>query len=100
MELDHPHYRWREIESCWSEQYRCKTAVYFHGKPSEPYRHTYSDSEPAWFSAALDSETRTPLGSLFWLGDVAAKHITVDRSDRMDALGSLKKAKERMKSGI
>ena len=30
----------------------------------------------------------------------AAKHITVDRSDRMDALGSLKKAKERMKSGI
>ena len=30
----------------------------------------------------------------------AAKHITVDRSDRMDALGSLKKAKERMKGGI
>jgi len=30
----------------------------------------------------------------------AAKHITVDRSDRMDALDSLKKAKERMKSGI
>lgn len=30
----------------------------------------------------------------------AAKHITVDRSDRMDALTSLKKAKERMKSGI
>src|SRR5262245_32706657 len=30
----------------------------------------------------------------------ATKHITVDRSDRMDALGSLKKAKERMKSGI
>ncbi len=30
----------------------------------------------------------------------AAKHVTVDRSDRMDALGSLKKAKERMKGGI
>ena len=30
----------------------------------------------------------------------AAKHITVDRSDRMNAMGSLKKAKERMKSGI
>jgi 1-acyl-sn-glycerol-3-phosphate acyltransferase len=30
----------------------------------------------------------------------AAKHITVNRSDRFDALGSLKKAKERMKSGI
>src|SRR4029434_3642881 len=30
----------------------------------------------------------------------ASKHITVDRSDRMDALGSLKKAKERMKGGI
>jgi len=30
----------------------------------------------------------------------AAKHITVDRSDRFNALGSLKKAKQRMKSGI
>ena len=30
----------------------------------------------------------------------AAKHITVDRSDRFDALGSFKKAKQRMKSGI
>jgi 1-acyl-sn-glycerol-3-phosphate acyltransferase len=30
----------------------------------------------------------------------AAKHITVDRSDRFDALGSLKKAKERMKDGV
>jgi 1-acyl-sn-glycerol-3-phosphate acyltransferase len=30
----------------------------------------------------------------------AAKHITVDRSDRMDALGSFKKAHERMKGGI
>jgi 1-acyl-sn-glycerol-3-phosphate acyltransferase len=30
----------------------------------------------------------------------AAKHITVDRADRFDALGSLKKAKQRMKSGI
>src|SRR5262245_25440923 len=29
----------------------------------------------------------------------AAKHITVDRSDRMDALGSLNKAKERRQSG-
>ena len=30
----------------------------------------------------------------------AAKHITVDRSDRFNALGSLKKARQRMKSGI
>lgn len=30
----------------------------------------------------------------------AAKHITVNRSDRFDALGSLKKAKEQMKGGI
>lgn len=30
----------------------------------------------------------------------AAKHITVDRSGRFDALGSLKKAKARMKDGI
>jgi 1-acyl-sn-glycerol-3-phosphate acyltransferase len=30
----------------------------------------------------------------------AAKHITVDRSGRFDALGSLKKAQERMKDGI
>jgi 1-acyl-sn-glycerol-3-phosphate acyltransferase len=30
----------------------------------------------------------------------AAKHITVDRSDRFNALGSLKKAKERMKDGV
>jgi 1-acyl-sn-glycerol-3-phosphate acyltransferase len=30
----------------------------------------------------------------------AAKHITVDRSDRFDALGSLKKANERMKDGV
>jgi 1-acyl-sn-glycerol-3-phosphate acyltransferase len=30
----------------------------------------------------------------------AAKHITVDRSNRFDALGGLKKARERMKSGV
>ena len=30
----------------------------------------------------------------------AAKHITVDRSDRFHALGSFKKAKERMKDGV
>lgn len=30
----------------------------------------------------------------------AGKHITVNRSDRFDALGSLNKAKERMKGGI
>jgi len=30
----------------------------------------------------------------------AAKHITVNRSDRFDASGSLKKAKQRMKAGI
>jgi 1-acyl-sn-glycerol-3-phosphate acyltransferase len=30
----------------------------------------------------------------------AAKHVTVNRSDRFDALGSLKKAKERMKDGV
>lgn len=30
----------------------------------------------------------------------AAKHITVNRSDRLDALDSLKKAKEQMKGGI
>jgi 1-acyl-sn-glycerol-3-phosphate acyltransferase len=30
----------------------------------------------------------------------AAKHITVDRADRFDALGGLRKAKERMKGGI
>lgn len=30
----------------------------------------------------------------------AAKHITVDRSDRFDALGGLKKATEQMKGGI
>lgn len=30
----------------------------------------------------------------------AAKHITVNRSDRFDALGSLKKAQEQMKGGI
>jgi 1-acyl-sn-glycerol-3-phosphate acyltransferase len=30
----------------------------------------------------------------------AAKHITVDRSDRFNALGSLKKAKQRMKAGV
>jgi 1-acyl-sn-glycerol-3-phosphate acyltransferase len=36
------------------------------------------------------------LGWAMW----AAKHITVDRSDRLNALGTLKKAKERMKGGI
>jgi 1-acyl-sn-glycerol-3-phosphate acyltransferase len=30
----------------------------------------------------------------------AAKHITVNRTDRFDALGTLKKAKERMKDGV
>jgi 1-acyl-sn-glycerol-3-phosphate acyltransferase len=30
----------------------------------------------------------------------AAKHVTVNRSDRSEALGSLKKARERMKDGI
>jgi 1-acyl-sn-glycerol-3-phosphate acyltransferase len=30
----------------------------------------------------------------------AAKHITVNRADRFDALGSLKRAKERMKDGV
>ena len=30
----------------------------------------------------------------------ASKHIIVDRSDRIDALGSLKRAKERMKVGV
>lgn len=30
----------------------------------------------------------------------AAKHITVNRADRFDALGTLKKAKERMKDGV
>jgi 1-acyl-sn-glycerol-3-phosphate acyltransferase len=30
----------------------------------------------------------------------ASKHITVDRSDRFDALGALQKARERMKGGI
>ena len=43
---------------------------------------------------------RELLGSFFGWAMWAAKHITVDRSDRMDALGSLKKAKERMKGGI
>jgi 1-acyl-sn-glycerol-3-phosphate acyltransferase len=36
------------------------------------------------------------LGWAMW----AAKHITVNRADRFDALGTLKKAKERMKDGV
>jgi 1-acyl-sn-glycerol-3-phosphate acyltransferase len=36
------------------------------------------------------------LGWAMW----AAKHITVNRADRFDALGTLKRAKERMKDGV
>ena len=64
---------WRGCESQWPEPSRSETAVCFHGESSEPHRHPHTGSKPPRFSASLDSEKRTTLGSLFRLGDVGGK---------------------------
>src|SRR5215510_4984807 len=92
MGLDHPHYRWRKIESCWPESCRSKTAVYFHGESSEPHRHPGSNSEPPFLSTALDSETRVTLGSLLRLGHVGCKACYSGSLRSNGCLGQLKKS--------